>query len=142
MDDPNDFYPSLDRELHSLISQFGKSQPLPNHKVMDWARLFNEWSKSAALYCGPWSRTNLKGSQGLIRELGERYAGRIGFFRLKKALDEASRNLTKEIQNKTRPDSRTADQNGDPVQGTNPQKEELNPGWAGDFLEDPVTSST
>src|SRR5258708_35312263 len=98
MDLSKNFYLDLEQGLHGLVVHFDMLQDAKDAEVLDWARFFMKWSETAARLCGSWSRENMYLAEKIVRNLKESKTGVMGYEALKTAMSEASRNLTREIQ--------------------------------------------
>ena len=86
----------LDQKLHSLRNHFDFCKGASNPEVLDWAKFFLGWSKTAAQNYGDWSRENQTQVENLVKELEKKKTLILGFEVLERMMAEAALNLERE----------------------------------------------
>ncbi len=97
MNTSNSFYLGLDQSLHTLRIHFDMSRGATNDEVMEWAKFFEDWSRKASHYCGPWSAENLRHAENFVKNLQKSKVGIVGYEVLERVMGEAAMNLNREI---------------------------------------------
>lgn len=87
----------LDQKLHSLRIHFDYCKGASNQEVLDWARFFLGWSKTAAHTYGDWSRENQTQAENLVKELEKKKTLVLGCEVLERMMAEAASNLGGEM---------------------------------------------
>lgn len=86
----------LDQKLNSLRIHFESCKDASNQEVLDWAKFFLGWSKTAAQNYGDWSRENRGQAENLVKQLEKKKTMVLGYEVLERMMAEAALNLDRE----------------------------------------------
>ncbi len=100
----NAFYLDLEEALHRLRVHFDMSRGASNYEVVEWAKFYQDWSRKALHYCGPWSIENLRHAENFVKNLEKSKVGIMGYEVLERVMGEAAMNLNSEILKAVRDD--------------------------------------
>lgn len=90
-------YLDLEKNLYVLIWHFRQCKGCEDSEVLDWAKFFVNWAKSASAHCGPWSRRILEQAQNTVKDLERSHKGKSGYLSLGRAMNGAYNSLNFEI---------------------------------------------
>ena len=98
IDTTKSHYLDLEQKLHYLRVHFDMCQGADNKEVLDWAKFYLGWCKTASQQCGGWADPALKNAENFVKNLEKSKVGVVGGYEvLENQMAEASAALNSEI---------------------------------------------